>query len=179
MDTIVPHNIAKEIHKIKDIFNEFGDKIINIIHCQKQYKAQSIELQKVKSELSFYKEILQPFTQHYSLDNLKTIASHFETEVTALFSLIYKPTIASDIIGLADPKGKRIVTIAEENNLFKDQYLVKRIPRTYRPVEDKWSTTVLFSIMGLLTIYSIQKKEQKKIAEDIFDKYKKSFDALA
>ena len=59
----------------------------------------------------------------------------------------------------------KIVRIAEENKLFEYEFLALRIPRK-RNTNDKFASTVIFSILGVTKILDIIKKSLH-----LFDKY--------
>ncbi|MEI0488271.1 hypothetical protein [Brachyspira pulli] len=108
------------------------------------------------------------------IGNLDNLNKELESENKKLKNLIkfsickYPPYMLSDMIKEnmnINISSSKIVRIAEENKLFEYEFLALRIPRK-RNTNDKFASTVVFSILGVTKILDIIKKSLH-----LFDKY--------
>ncbi|MEI0478654.1 hypothetical protein [Brachyspira pulli] len=108
------------------------------------------------------------------IGNLDNLNKELESENKKLKNLIkfsickYPPYMLSDMIKEnmnINISSSKIVRIAEENKLFEYEFLALRIPRK-RNTNDKFASTVIFSILGVTKILDIIKKSLH-----LFDKY--------
>lgn len=108
------------------------------------------------------------------IENLDNLNKELESENKKLKNLIkfsickYPPYMLSDMIKEnmnINISSSKIVRIAEENKLFEYEFLALRIPRK-RNTNDKFASTVIFSILGVTKILDIIKKSLH-----LFDKY--------
>ncbi|WP_300370022.1 hypothetical protein [Brachyspira sp.] len=108
------------------------------------------------------------------IGNLDNLNNELENENKKLKNLIkfsickYPPYMLSDMIKEImniNIGSSKIVRIAEENKLFEYEFLALRIPRK-RNTNDKFASTVIFSILGVTKILDIIKNSL-----NLFDKY--------
>ena len=108
------------------------------------------------------------------IGNLDNLNKELESENKKLKNLIkfsickYPPYMLSDMIKEnmnINISSSKIVRIAEENKLFEYEFLALRIPRK-RNTNDKFASTVIFSILGVTKILDIIKKSLH-----LFNKY--------
>ena len=108
------------------------------------------------------------------IGNLDNLNNELENENKKLKNLMkfsickYPPYMLSDMIKEnmnINISSSKIVRIAEENKLFEYEFLALRIPRK-RNTNDKFASTVIFSILGVTKILDIIKKSLH-----LFDKY--------
>lgn len=108
------------------------------------------------------------------IGNLDNLNKELESENKKLKNLIkfsickYPPYMLSDMIKEnmnINISSSKIVRIAEENKLFEYEFLALRIPRKIN-TNDKFASTVIFSILGVTKILDIIKKSLH-----LFDKY--------
>ncbi|WP_300711670.1 hypothetical protein [uncultured Brachyspira sp.] len=108
------------------------------------------------------------------IGNLDNLNNALENENKKLKNLIkfsickYPPYMLSDMIKESMNiyiGSSKIVRIAEENKLFEYEFLALRIPRK-RNTNEKFASTVIFSILGAAKILDIIKKSL-----NLFNKY--------
>ncbi|MEI0698232.1 hypothetical protein R4K92_04780, partial [Brachyspira intermedia] len=108
------------------------------------------------------------------IGNLDNLNNELENENKKLKNLMkfsickYPPYMLSDMIKEnmnINISSSKIVRIAEENKLFEYEFLALRIPRK-RNTNDKFASTVIFSILGVTKILDIIKKSLH-----LFNKY--------
>ena len=108
------------------------------------------------------------------IGNLDNLNNELENENKKLKNLMkfsickYPPYMLSDMIKEnmnINISSSKIVRIAEENKLFEYEFLALRIPRK-RNTNDKFASTVIFSILGATKILDIIKKSLH-----LFNKY--------
>ncbi|WP_297204315.1 hypothetical protein [uncultured Brachyspira sp.] len=161
-DSIVYQEREKELidswKKINDpLYNKIIDDLESIPFLQSQIK----DLNTLLGELNKSNENLEHSNKELKLEIEKLNKENLKLKLlNNLGTCQYPPYMVSDMIKEVYNiyiSSHRITFIAEENKFFSNKNIVLRIPRK-KNSKQKYSSTVIFSLLGVIKIISIVKK---------------------
>lgn len=182
-DSIVYQEREKElIDSWKQINDPLYDKIIDNLESipalQNQIKDLNTilgELEKSNEELKLSNENLEHSNKELKLTIEKLNKENLKLKLLNNLGLCqYPPYMVSDMIKEVYNiyiSSHRITSIAEEHNFFNNKNIVLRIPRK-KDSKQKYSSTVIFSLLGVIKTISIVKKTLSYNIDKMIEKNK-------
>ncbi|WP_020003762.1 hypothetical protein [Brachyspira innocens] len=175
-DSIIYQEREKElIDSWKQINDPLYNKIIDDLESIPVLQNQIKDLNTLLGELDKSNENLEDSNKELKLEIEKLNKENLKLKLLNNLGICqYPPYIVSDMIKEVYNiyiSSHRITSIAEENNFFSNKNIVLRIPRK-KNSKQKYSSTVIFSLFGVIKIISIVKKTLSDNIDKMIEKNK-------